>query len=188
MCLLLYISSGKCISRHESCFLSIKKLSLHLVSIDNAEGFFPSPLLYWGINRSLFLLTVFLLGIFIYYMNNNNNNKKKRGGRQKKKNLKTCLQICVQELTWFISLGNFIFVHTPSVERLPQTALQHWREEMGKFIKLFIKLFSHSVKVISMLEKKQRVCSNRRACLSEQPECSTASEQRHGQRHGDCSW
>lgn len=97
-----------------------------------------------------FLLTIFPIGIFTYYMN------KKR--RKKRGKLKPCLQICMQEVTWFISLGNFIFVHTPSTERLPQTVLQHWREEMGKFIKLFIKLFSQSVKIISMLEKKHKEC------------------------------
>lgn len=149
MCLFLYIYSGKSIFRHESCFLSIKKLSLHLVSIDNAEGiFFFFPLPYWGINASL------LSSYHFPHRNLHLLHEQKR--RKKRAKLKPRFQICMQEVTWFISLGNFIFVHTPSIERLPQTVLQHWREEMGKFIKLFIKLFSQSVKVISMLEKKHK--------------------------------
>lgn len=38
MCLVIYISSWKSLFKYESCFLSIKKLSLHLVSRGNVEG------------------------------------------------------------------------------------------------------------------------------------------------------
>lgn len=98
----------------------------------------------------IFLLTFFLRVIFIYCMNK----KKKEGRRELNWNL-VSKSVCRRWLD-LEALGNFFFVHSPSVERLPQTVLQHGREEMEKFIKLFIKLFSQSVKVISMLEKKHK--------------------------------
>lgn len=96
------------------------------------------------------LLTFFLRVIFIYFM------KKKKGRRELNWNL-VFKSVCRRWLD-LEAFGNFFFVHTPSVERLPQAVLQHGKEEMEKFIRLFIKLFSQSVKIISMLEKKRKEC------------------------------
>lgn len=129
--------------------------------------FFFSPLLYWGINASFFIFYLFpQSNLHLLH------EQKKEGRREVNWNL-VSKSVCRRWLD-LEALGNFFFVHTPSVERLPQTVLQHRREEMEKFIKLFIKLFSQSVKVISMLEKKHKErVGTEEPRLSEQQDCST---------------
>lgn len=118
MCLFIYISSWKSLFKYESCFLSIKNLSLHLVSRGNVEGIiFFNLTIVEDKHVSFFLF----LSVSTQEYSFSATTTTKIGKSAK---LKPFCQVCMQGMTWFISSGNFIFVHAPSIEKLPKTELK----------------------------------------------------------------